>query len=76
MGHQASVAFPKSITLLEFFRVVLVHSKSFLGTFYQLADSTPKKNCPICDRICPVHNTIYAEVLVQSKLYHVNIERT
>ena len=43
MGHQVSVAFPKNITLLEFFRVILVHSKSFLSTFYQLRDSNQGK---------------------------------
>ena len=69
MGHQVSVAFPKNITLLEFFRVILVHSKLFLSTFYQLADGTPKKNRP-------VHDLIYAEVLVQLKKYPVNIKRT
>ena len=63
-GHQVSVAFPKNITLLEFFRVILVDNKSFLSTFYQLTDSTPKKNCPERDRICPVRDAIYAEVLV------------
>ena len=65
MGHQVSVAFPKNITLLEFFRVILVHNKSFLCTFYQLTDSTPKKDHPVHDRICPVRDAIYAEVLVQ-----------
>ena len=76
MGHQVSVAFPENITLLEFFRVILVHNKLFLCTFYQLTDSTSKKNRPIRDRICPVRDAIYAEVLVQSKKYLVNIKRT
>ena len=65
MGHQVSVAFPKNITLSESFRVILVHNKSFLSTFYQLTDSTPKKNWPVRDIICLVCDTIYAEVLVQ-----------
>ena len=65
MGHKVSVAFPKNITLLEFFTVILVHNKSFLSTFYQLTNSTPKKNHPMRDRICPVHDEIYAEVLIQ-----------
>ena len=65
MGHQVSVAFPENITLLELFRVILVHKKLFLSTFYQLTDSTPKKNHPVHDRICPVRDAIYAEVLVQ-----------
>ena len=66
MGHQVSVAFPKNITLLDFFPVILVHNKSFLSTFYQLTDSTPKKNRPVRDRICPVRDAIYAEVLVET----------
>ena len=70
MGHQVSVAFPKNITLLESFRAILVHEKSFLNTFYQLTDSTTKKNC---GRICLVRDAIYAEVLVQSKKYTVRI---
>ena len=61
MGHQVIVAFPKNIMLLEFFRVILVHNKLFLSTFYQLTDSTPKKR----DRICSVREAIFAEVLVQ-----------
>ena len=65
MGHQVSAAFPKNITLLEFFRVFLVHNKSFLSTFYQLTDSIPKKNRPVRGRICPVRDAIYAEALVQ-----------
>ena len=73
MGHQVSVPFPKNITLLEFFRVILVHNKSFLSTFYQLTDSTPKKNRPVRD-------AIYAELLVQSKKipckYQENIKIT
>ena len=76
MGHQVSVALPKNITLLEFLRVILVHNKSFVSTFYQLTDSTTKKNRPVRDRICPVRDAIYAEVLVQSKKYLVNIKRT
>ena len=56
--HQVSVAIPKNITLLEFIRVILVHNKSFLSTFYQLVDSTPKKNHPVHDRICPVHDVL------------------
>ena len=77
MGYQVDLAFPKNITLLEFFRGILVHYKSFLSTFYQLTDSTPKKkNCPVRDRICPIRDAIYAEVLVQSKKYLVNIEKT
>ena len=76
MGNQVSVVFPKNITLLEFFKVILVHEKSFLSTFYQLTDSTPKKNRPVGDIICPVRDAIYAEVLVQSKKYLVNIKRT
>ena len=50
MGHQVSVAFPKNITLLGFFRVILVCTKLFLSTFYQLTDSTPKKNWPLHDQ--------------------------
>ena len=76
VGHQVSVAFPKNITLLEFFRVILVHNKLFLNTFYQLTDSTPKKNRPVCDKICPVCDMNYAEVLVQSKKYLVNVKKT
>ena len=76
MGHQVSVTLPKNITLLEFLRVILVHNKSFVSTFYQLTDSTAKKNRPVRDRICPVRDAIYAEVLVQSKKYLVNIKRT
>ena len=67
MGHQVKVAFPKNITLLKFFRVILVYNKLFLSIFNQLTDSTPKKNCPVHDRICPIRGAIYAEVLVQSK---------
>ena len=44
----------------------MVHKKSFLSTFYQLTDSTPKKNRPVGDRICPVGDAIYAEVLVKT----------
>ena len=66
MGHQVSTAFAINITLLEFF---LVHSKLFLSTFYQLIDSTPRKNRLILD-------AFYADVLVQSKKYLVNIKRT
>ena len=66
MGHQVSVVFLKNITLLEFFRVILVHKKSFLSTFYQLTDSTPKKNRLVRDRICPIRDAIYAEVLVET----------
>ena len=69
MVHQVSVTFPKNITLLEFFRVIFVHNKSFLSTFYQLTDSTPKKNCPVHDRICPICDAIYANVLVQLNKY-------
>ena len=69
MGHQVSVAFPKNITLLEFFRVILVHNKSFLSTFCQLTDSTTKKNCPVRD-------AIYAKGLLQSKKYLLYIKRT
>ena len=76
MGHQVSLTCPKNMTLLEFFRVILVHSKSFFSTFYQLTDSTPKKDRPICDRICPVRDAVFAEVLVESKKYFVNIKRT
>ena len=76
MGHQVSVAFPKNITLLEFFRVILVHNKSFLSTQYQWTDSTPKEHRPVRNRIYPVRDAIYAEVLVQSKKYLVNIKRT
>ena len=68
MGHQVKVAFPKNIALLKFSRVILVHNKSFLSTFYQLTESTPKKNHPIRDRI-------YAELVVQSKKFLVNIKR-
>ena len=53
MGHHISVAFPKNITLLDFFRVILVHKKLFLFTSYQLTNSAPKKNRPVRDRICP-----------------------
>ena len=54
------------ITLLKVFRVILVQNKSFLSVFYQLTDSTPKKNRPIRrDKICPIYDAIYAEVLVQ-----------
>ena len=80
MRHQVSVAFFKNITLLGFFRVILAHNKSFLSTFYQVTDSTPKKNGPIGDRICPVSDAIYAEVLVQPKQipckYQENIKIT
>ena len=76
MGHQVIVAFPKNIMLLEFFRVILVHNKLFLSTFYQLTDSTPKKNQPVHGRICPICDAIYGEVLVQSKKYLVNIKKT
>ena len=75
MGHQIKEAFPKNIMLLEFFRVILVHNKSFFSTFYQLTDSTPKKNCPVHDRICPVRDGIYTEVFVQSKYFLVTIKR-
>ena len=75
-GHWVNVAFHKNITFLELFRVILVHKKSFLSTFYQLTDCTPKKNHPVRDRISPVRDAIYAEVLVQSKKYIVNIKRT
>ena len=61
MGHQVSVVFPKNTTLLEFFTVILVHNKSFLSNFYQWTGTTPKKNNPVCDRICPIHDAIYAE---------------
>ena len=69
MVHQVSVVFPKNITVLEFCKVILVHKKLFLSSFYQLTDTTPKKNRPVCD-------SIYAEVLVQSKKYLVNLKRT
>ena len=72
-GHQVSVVFPTNITLLEFFRAILVHKKLFLSMFYPLRDTTSKKNCPVHDRICPIQDTIYAEVLVQSI---VNIKGT
>ena len=75
MGHQVSVVFPTSIPL-EFFRAILVHNKSFLSTFYQLTDNTPKKKCFVHDKICPIRDAIYAEVLVQLKKYLVNIKRT
>ena len=75
MGHQVIVAFPKNIVLLEFFRVILVQNKLFLSTFYQLTDSTPKKNQPVRERICPIRDAIYAELLVQSKKYLVNIKK-
>ena len=75
MRHQVSVVFPKNITPLEFSKVILVHNKSFLSSFYQLTDRTPKKNHPVCDRICPVCDVIYAEVLVLPKKYLVNIKR-
>ena len=76
MGPQVSAAFPKHITLLQFFRVIGVHNKSFLNTFYQLTDGTPKKNCLACVRICSVCDAIYAEVLIQSKKQLANIKRT
>ena len=57
------------INAFRIFRVILVRSKLFLSTFYQLTDSTPKKNRPIRD-------AFYADVLVQSKKYLVNIKRT
>ena len=76
MAPHVSVAFPKNITLLGFFRLILVHNKSFLITFYQLTDSTPKKNLPVRDRICPVRDAIYAEALVQPKKHLLNIKRT
>ena len=69
MGHQVSAAFPKNITLSELCKVILVHNKLFLSAFYQLTDSTSKKNRPVRD-------AIYTEVLVQSKQYLVNINRT
>ena len=65
MGHQVSIAFPKNTTLVEFFRLILVRNKSFLSLFYQLTDSTQKKNHPVRDRICPARHAIYAEVLLQ-----------
>ena len=65
MGHQVNVAFPEDITFLGFFRVILVHNKSFLSTFYHLTDSTPKKSCPVHERICPVCDAIYTKALVQ-----------
>ena len=76
MEHQGSVAFPKNAAILEFFRVILVDNKSFLSTFYQITDSTPKKNRPVRDRICPARDTIYVEVLIQSQKYFVNVKRT
>ena len=66
MEPQVSVVFPKNKTLLDFLRVILVHIL-FLSTLYQLTDDTPKKNHLVCDRICPICDTIYAEVLIQPK---------
>ena len=48
---------------------------TLLSTFYHLTDGTPKKNHPVCDKICHIHDAIYAEVLVQSKKYLANIKR-
>ena len=76
MGHQVSVVFSTNITLLEFLRANLVQNKSFLSIFYQLAVSTPKKNCHGHDKSCPVHDAIYGEVLIEPKKYFVNIKRT
>ena len=47
-----------------------------LKYLYQLTDSTPKKNCPVHDRICPIRDVIYAKVLVQLNKYLINIKRT
>ena len=55
---------------------MLAHNKSFLSTFNHLTDSTPKKNRLVRDRICPGRDAIYAEVLVQSQKYFVNIKKT
>ena len=66
MEPQVSVAFPKNKTLLDFLRVILVHIL-FLSTLYQLTDGTPNKNHLVCDRRCPIRDTVYAEVLIQSK---------
>ena len=59
----------------KIFRVILVHNKSFLSTFYQLIDKTTKRNRPVHGRICPVRDTIYAEILLESKKYLGNIKR-
>ena len=65
----------------KIFRVILVHNKSFLSTFYQLIDKTQKsyllskRNRPVHGRICPVRDTIYAEILLESKKYLGNINR-
>ena len=74
--EEVSVAFPKNTALLQFFKAMLVHKKSFSSTFNQLTDSTPKKNRIVRDRICSGRDTIYAEVLVQSQKYFVNIKKT
>ena len=58
------------------FPIILVHNKSFLSTFYQLIDKTPKRNRPVHGRICPVRDTIYAKILLGSKKYLGNIKRT
>ena len=60
----------------KIFRAILVYNKLILSNCYQLTDSTPKKFHPVCDRICPVCVTIYAEVLVQSNKYLINNKRT
>ena len=75
MGHQVSVAFPKNITLLEFFRVILVHNKSFLSTQYQWTDSTPKENRPVRNRIYPVRDKkIPSKYQENIKIMNLNIK--
>ena len=79
MSHQVSVAFPKNVTYLEFFRVFLVNNKSFLSTFYQLKDRKPKENCPVNDRICPTQMQFMLNYWSNKKIpckYQENIKIT
>ena len=44
MRDQVSVVFPANIIPLDFFRAILEQNKPILGNFYQLTDTTSKKN--------------------------------
>ena len=58
------------------FKIFYNDNKSFSSSLYQLTDSKLEKNRPVHDRICPIGDTVYAELLVQSKNHRVKIKRT
>ena len=73
MGNQVGVVFPTNLTLLKF---SYSDKKSFSSSLYQLKDTKLENTRPLHDRICPIGDTIYAGLLVQSKNHLVKIKRT